>query len=231
MTKRYILFDLDGTITDSSEGITKSVQHALKKLGIEENDQAMLRRFIGPPLDESFEKFYGFDKEKALKAVDYYRERYSDKGIYENVLFDGIADMLEGLKSDGYIIALATCKPEIYVPIVPRILEYFDVDKYFDVAVGSELEGGERRHKNQVIDEVFVRLAAAGLADAGNLSETKSQSIMIGDRKDDILGAKASGIDSMGVRYGFAEEQELEIAGADYIVETVEDIRGKLKTL
>ena len=224
MTKRYILFDLDGTITDSSEGITKSVQHALKKLGIEENDQAMLRRFIGPPLDESFEKFYGFDKEKALKAVDYYRERYSDKGIYENVLFDGIADMLEGLKSDGYIIALATCKPEIYVP---RILEYFNVD----VAVGSELEGGERRHKNQVIDEVFVRLAAAGLADTGSLSETKSQSIMIGDRKDDILGAKASGIDSMGVRYGFAEEQELEIAGADYIVETVEDIRGKLKTL
>ena len=228
MTKRYILFDLDGTITDSSEGITKSVQHALKKLGIEENDQAMLRRFIGPPLDESFEKFYGFDKEKALKAVDYYRERYSDKGIYENVLFDGIADMLEGLKSDGYIIALATCKPEIYVPI---ILEYFNVDKYFDVAVGSELEGGERRHKNQVIDEVFVRLAAAGLADTGSLSETKSQSIMIGDRKDDILGAKASGIDSMGVRYGFAEEQELEIAGADYIVETVEDIMGKLKTL
>ena len=228
MTKRYILFDLDGTITDSSEGITKSVQHALKKLGIEENDQAMLRRFIGPPLDESFEKFYGFDKEKALKAVDYYRERYSDKGIYEYVLFDGIADMLEGLKSDGYIVALATCKPEIYVP---RILEYFNVDKYFDVAVGSELEGGERRHKNQVIDEVFVRLAAAGLADTGNLSETKSQSIMIGDRKDDILGAKASGIDSIGVRYGFAEEQELEIAGADYIVETVEDIRGKLKTL
>ena len=99
------------------------------------------------------------------------------------------------------------------------------------LAVGSELEGGERRHKNQVIDEVFVRLAAAGLADAGNLSETKSQSIMIGDRKDDILGSKASGIDSMGVRYGFAEEQELEMAGADYIVETVEDIRKKLKTL
>ena len=151
----------------------------------------------------------------ALKAVDYYRERYSDKGIYENVLFDGIEDMLAGLKNDGYVVALATCKPEIYVP---RILEYFNVDKYFDVAVGSELEGGERRHKNQVIDEVFVRLAAAGLADAGNLSETKSQSIMIGDRKDDILGAKASGIDSMGVRYGFAEEQELEIAGKELIV-------------
>ena len=116
MTKKYILFDLDGTITDSSEGITKSVQHALKKLGVEENDQAMLRRFIGPPLDESFEKFYGLDKETALKAVDYYRERYSDKGIYENVLFDGIEDMLAGLKNDGYVVALATCKPDIYVP-------------------------------------------------------------------------------------------------------------------
>lgn len=228
MTKKYILFDLDGTLTDSSEGITKSVQHALNKLGIEENDQAMLRRFIGPPLDESFEKFYGLDKETALKAVDYYRERYSDKGIYENVLFDGIDTLLAALKEDGYIVALATCKPEIYVP---RILEYFNVGRYFDVAVGSELEGGERRHKNQVIDEVFVRLSKAGLLENDDITTAKSKAIMIGDRKDDILGAKASGIESMGVRYGFAEEQELEIAGADYIVETVEDIREKLKTL
>ncbi|MDO5339148.1 MAG: HAD hydrolase-like protein [Eubacteriales bacterium] len=228
MTKKYILFDLDGTLTDSSEGITKSVQHALNKLGIKENDQAMLRRFIGPPLDESFEKFYGLDKETALKAVDYYRERYSDKGIYENVLFDGIDALLAALKEDGYIVALATCKPEIYVP---RILEYFNVGRYFDVAVGSELEGGERRHKNQVIDEVFVRLSKAGLLENDDITTAKSKAIMIGDRKDDILGAKASGIESMGVRYGFAEEQELEIAGADYIVETVEDIRKKLKTL
>ena len=228
MRKKYILFDLDGTLTDSSEGITKSVQYALDKLGITENDEAVLKRYIGPPLDESFAKFHGLSREDALKAVNYYRERYKDTGIYENRLFDGIKELLSSLKKEGYITALATCKPEIYVP---RILEYFNVDKYFDVAVGSELEGGERRHKNQVIDEVFVRLAAAGLADTGSLSETKSQSIMIGDRKDDILGAKASGIDSMGVRYGFAEEQELEIAGADYIVETVEDIRGKLKTL
>ena len=228
MTKKYILFDLDGTLTDSSEGITKCVQHASNRLGIKENDQAMLRRFIGPPLDESFEKFYGFDKETALKAVDYYRERYSDTGIYENVLFDGIDKLLADLKNDGYIVALATCKPEIYVP---RILKHFNIDGYFDVAVGSELEGGERRHKNQVINEVFVRLSEAGLTGDDDITMVKSKAIMIGDRKDDILGAKASGIDSMGVRYGFAEEQELEIAGADYIVETVEDIRGKLKTL
>ena len=114
---------------------------------------------------------------------------------------------------------------------VPRILKHFNIDGYFDVAVGSELEGGERRHKNQVINEVFVRLSEAGLTGDDDITMAKSKAIMIGDRKDDILGAKASGIDSMGVRYGFAEEQELEIAGADYIVETVEDIRGKLKTL
>ena len=221
MTKRYILFDLDGTITDSSEGITKSVQHALKKLGIEENDQAMLRRFIGPPLDESFEKFYGFDKEKALKAVDYYRERYSDKGIYENVLFDGIADMFEGLKSDGYIIALATCKPEIYVP---TILKHFDIEQYFDVAVGSELEGGKRRHKDDVIEEVLKQIMKKMDISESDIVSVKADSIMIGDRKDDVLGAKEAGIESVGLRYGFAEKDELENAGADYILEKVEDI-------
>ena len=221
MTKIYILFDLDGTITDSSEGITKSVQHALGKLGIEENDQAMLRRFIGPPLDESFEKFYGFDKEKALKAVDYYRERYSDKGIYENVLFDGIADMLEGLKSDGYIIALATCKPEIYVP---TILKHFDIEQYFDVAVGSELEGGKRRHKDDVIEEVLKQIMKKMDISESDIVSVKADSIMIGDRKDDVIGAKEAGIESVGLRYGFAEKDELENAGADYILEKVEDI-------
>jgi len=227
MTKEYVLFDLDGTLTDSSEGITRSVQYALDKLGITENDQAMLRRFIGPPLDESFEQFYGLDKETALKAVNYYRERYNDTGIYENVLFDGIDALLAGLKEDGYIVALATCKPEIYVP---RILDYFNITGYFDVAVGSELEGGKRRHKNQVIDEVFVRLQKNGHS-GQNLLGMKEKAIMIGDRKDDILGAKASGIQSMGVRYGFAEENELEKAGADYIVNNVQDIADKLKTI
>lgn len=227
MTKEYILFDLDGTLTDSSKGITRSVQYALDKLGITENEQAMLRRFIGPPLDESFEQFYGLDKETALKAVNYYRERYNDIGIYENVLFDGIDVLLAGLKEEGYIVALATCKPEIYVP---RILDYFNITRYFDVAVGSELEGGKRRHKNQVIDEVFARLQANGQS-GQDLFKMKEKAIMIGDRKDDILGAKASGIQSMGVRYGFAEENELERAGADYIVDNVQDISDKLRTI
>ena len=141
MRKKYILLDLDGTITDSGEGITKSVQYALEKMGIEENDMAVLKKYIGPPLNESFTRFHGMDDEDSLKAVAYYRERYAVKGIYENRLFDGITDFLSGLKKEGYVVALATCKPEIYVP---TILKHFDIEQYFDVAVGSELEGKKK---------------------------------------------------------------------------------------
>lgn len=222
MSKKYILFDLDGTITDSSEGITKSVKFALEKIGIKEESQAALRRFIGPPLDESFERFYGLSKEDALKAVSLYRERYNDIGIFENYLFDGVTDCLKELKENGFVVALATCKPEIYVP---RIFKHFDIEKYFDIAVGSELEGGKRRHKNDVIDEVLRQICVKYGIDESDINEVKADAIMVGDRKDDILGAKLSGIESVGVRYGFAEENELEDAGADYIVDELKDLK------
>ena len=205
MRKKYILLDLDGTLTDSSEGITKSVQYALEKMGITENDMAVLKRYIGPP----------------LKAVAYYRERYADTGLYENKLFDGIKEFLAGLKKEGYIVALATCKPEIYVP---TILKHFDIEEYFDVAVGSELEGGKRRHKDDVIEEVISQIIKLKDIPATDIYDVKADAIMIGDRKDDVLGAKDAGIESIGLRYGFAEADELENAGADYILENVEDI-------
>lgn len=220
MNKKYILFDLDGTITDSSEGITKSVAYALDNMGCE-YDFESLRRFIGPPLDESFRMFYGMSQENALKAVAFYRERYGTTGIYENRLFEGMSDVLESLHKHGLTVALATCKPEIYVP---TILEHFKIDKYFDVAVGSELEGGKRRHKNEVIEEVFNRIIDKYGYSRDELNELKADAIMVGDRKDDILGAKLAGIESLGVRYGFAEPDELENAGADYIVECVNNI-------
>jgi len=225
MRKKYVLFDLDGTITDSCEGITKSVQYALEKMGIEETNPANLNRFIGPPLDESFMGFYGMSKEDALKAVSYYRERYAVKGIYENEVFPGIEDMLKQLKEYGFIIALATCKPEIYVP---SILNYFDLAQYFTFAVGSELEGGKRRHKDEVIDEVVNQIIEKYNLSGADYSTVKNNCILIGDRKDDVNGAKKAGIDSMGVKYGFAEPGELEEAGPTLMVDSVEDI---VKTL
>lgn len=221
MRKKYILLDLDGTLTDSSEGITKSVQYALEKMGITENDMAVLKRYIGPPLNESFTRFHGLSDEDSLKAVAYYRERYADTGLYENKLFDGIKEFLAGLKKEGYIVALATCKPEIYVP---TILKHFDIKQYFDVAVGSELEGGKRRHKDDVIEEVISQIIKLKDIPATDIYDVKADAIMIGDRKDDVLGAKDAGIESIGLRYGFAEADELENAGADYILENVEDI-------
>ena len=221
MRKKYILLDLDGTITDSGEGITKSVQYALEKLGIEERDMAVLKRYIGPPLNESFVRFHGMNEQDSLKAVAYYRERYAVKGIYENKLFEGITEVLSGLKKEGYIVALATCKPEIYVP---TILKHFDIEQYFDVAVGSELEGGKRRHKDDVIEEVLRQIMKKLDINESDIVSVKADSIMIGDRKDDVLGAKDAGIESIGLRYGFAEKDELENAGADYILENASDI-------
>ena len=221
MRKKYILFDLDGTLTDTAEGITKSVQYALEAQGIKEENLDNLTCYIGPPLDESFQKFHGMTKEQAWEAVEKYRERYKDTGIYETSVIDGMIFVLETLKAAGKTLALATCKPEIYVP---TILKHFDIEQYFDVAVGSELEGGKRRHKDDVIEEVISQIIKLKDIPATDIYDVKADAIMIGDRKDDVLGAKDAGIESIGLRYGFAEADELENAGADYILENVEDI-------
>lgn len=228
MSKKYILFDLDGTVIDSREGIMASLKHALLKMGIEENDYDTLKKYIGPPLDESFMNFHGFNHEDALKAVSAYRERYNEKGVYESKLFPRLPELLKALKDKGYTVALATCKPEIYIPV---IFKHFDLYQYFDYEVGSELEGGVRRHKNQVIEEVFARIIEREGLSKEDIPSLKSRAIMVGDRKDDILGAKKAGIESIGVRYGFAEPMELEEAGADYIVDGVMDILTQIEAL
>ena len=176
MKKRYVLFDLDGTITDSSKGITNCVKYALDKIGIAEDDPVKLNRFIGPPLDESFMNFYNLSKEDALKAVSFYRERYAEKGIYENYIFDGIKEMLQKLNEFGFIVSLATCKPEIYVS---RILDFFEISEFFTFAVGSELEGGKRRHKDDVINEVFNQIANKYYSGSDSLDEIKKSSIIL----------------------------------------------------
>ena len=199
----YILFDLDGTITDSGEGITKSVQYALKYFDILVNNLEDLRKFIGPPLKESFKEYYKFDEEKANIALKKYREYYADKGIYENDLYDGIIEVLDKLKENEKTIILATSKPEVYAK---QILEYFKIDKYFTFVAGSDFE--ETRVKKG--DVIKYAIKGAKIPDL-------SKVIMIGDREHDIIGAKENNIKSIGVLYGFGDVIELTQARAEYM--------------
>lgn len=208
-----ILFDLDGTLTDPKEGITKCVQYALQSIGIEADNLDELECFIGPPLMEQFMKCYGFNDEQGKLAVEKYRERFSVTGLYENKVYPGIKELLEELKKKGKILALASSKPTVFCK---RILEHFEIIQYFQVIVGSELDG-RRTDKGQVIEEALKQL--------GTKEKEKNQIIMVGDRKHDILGGKKNGLTTVGLKLGYANEGELEEAGADYIVEDVSQLQ------
>ena len=203
-------FDLDGTLTDSSLGITNSVIYALKKYGIEETDRTKLYPFIGPPLTVSFERYHGFSKEQSIEAVGYYREYYREKGLFENRVYDGLVPVLEELKRRGRTLVVATSKPE---PFARKIIEHFGLNSYFDYVAGMEMDGGRGTK------EAVIRYAL----DACRITD-KSKVLMIGDREHDVIGAKAAGIDCLGILYGFGSREELLEAGADYIEETAEGI-------
>lgn len=209
---RYILFDLDGTLTDPKEGITKCVQYALKYFGIEADTEDLVD-FIGPPLLESFQEYYHLDDEQGHMALKKYRERFNDIGIFENGVYPGIHELLAALKKQGRYIALATSKPEVYAR---RILERYELMPYFDVVVGSEMNG-RRTDKGEVITEALRQLQIS--------DEQKPEVLMIGDRLHDMVGAGKNQIDKLGVYYGYAHEGELEEAGADYVVDTVEKLK------
>lgn len=219
----YILFDLDGTLTDPKLGITGCVQYALRKLGMEVPDADALEPFIGPPLLDSFREFCGLDEETAAQAVRYYRERYAVDGLFENEAYPGIVQMLVRLQQAGCHLAVASSKPEVFVK---KILEHFGMLSCFEVIVGSELDGSRVR-KEEVLEEALRRL----LGESASLDENSAQAVdvvMVGDRKFDVQGAKAYGIASVGVAYGYAAEGELEEAGADRIVETVQELEEAL---
>lgn len=209
---RCILFDLDGTLTESGTGIMRSVQYALEKFGIREEDPEKLRRFIGPPLDDSFRIFYGLSEEDAVRAREYYRERYWKKGIYENRPYPGIPEMLAALKEDGRRVALATSKPQV---MAEEVLRHYGLMPYFDVLVGAGLKG-EHQSKPEV-----VSIALSGL---GVNEKTKKGAVMVGDRSYDIEGARARRIDSVGAEYGYGESGELERAGATHIAHSVREL-------
>lgn len=210
----YLLFDLDGTLTNSKEGITKCVQYALRAFGIDEPDLDKLVPFIGPPLRQSFIEFYGFSEEEAIKAVDIYRERFSTVGLFENFPYPGITAMLQQLQAQGRVMAVASSKPTVFVK---QILEKFELAQYFTVIEGSNMDGS-RVDKKEVIAEVLQQL---GNPPAGQL-------LMIGDRKFDVIGAREMGFACVGVRFGFAAPGELEDSGAVYVAETVQALQQYL---
>ena len=179
---KVILFDLDGTLTESGEGITKSVQYALERIGKPEPDLERLKVFVGPPLMEMFMKYAQIDEETAKRAVEIYRERYSVTGIFENAVYPGIEDMLAQLKKKGYVLAVASSKPEVYVR---RILDYFGLTPYFTEIGGSEMDG-RKTNKTEVIEDVLHRL---------HMEDHRDQVIMVGDREHDVLGARKCGIE------------------------------------
>ena len=205
-----ILFDLDGTLTDPGIGITNSVAYALKKHGIEVTDRTKLYPFIGPPLLDSFQRFYGFSEEQSEQAVADYREYFREKGLFENEVYSGVEELLQRLKESGKRLIIATSKPEEFAV---KILKHFGLASYFDYIVGATMDSS-RSKKGDVI---AYALEVCGITD-------KADVVMVGDREHDVLGAKENGLDSVGVLYGYGSREELEKAGATCVAETVEDI-------
>lgn len=206
----YILFDLDGTLSDSAKGITKGAYIALQHFGVEVKDYSELYRFIGPPLISSFMEFYGFNRDRAAEAVRVYREYYGKTGLFENELYPGIEKLLKNLKEKGKHLLVATSKPESYSV---TILKHFGIDSYFEFIGGAAMDGSIGT-KEEVIAYTLKNSNVTDL----------SKAVMIGDRKQDVEGARANGIDCIGVLYGYGGEKELRDAGADYIAGTVDEI-------
>ena len=215
MKYSYLLLDLDGTVTDSMTGITRSVQYALKHFGIEIKELSLLQPFIGPPLKDSFKEFYHFTEEQATLATSKYHEYFSSKGIFENAVYAGIKDFLQKQKKENKQILLATSKPEI---LAKQILDHFELSFYFDFIGGATFDDS-RSSKKDVINYVLENC---------QLKNKLDKCIMIGDRKHDIEGAKANHISSAGILYGYGSKEELIQAKADYIVKDLKELQTVL---
>lgn len=219
--KTHLLFDLDGTLTDPKEGITKSVRYALNHYGIQVEDLDSLCPFIGPPLTDSFMRYYGFSKKQAWEAVLVYREYFGSQGWYENKEYPGIREMLRALKAAGKTLMVATSKPEEFAV---KVLVHFGLAEYFDLIGGADMEESRSR-KGDVIRYV---LESSGL---GTGKDSVARILMVGDREYDVLGAREVGMDCVGVLYGYGSRQELLDCQAAHVVETVEELEHFLLTL
>lgn len=215
---KYILFDLDGTLTDSGLGIINSVKYALKHFNIEAESDEELRKFVGPPLRESYMKLYNFTESQADEGLKVFREYFEKQGMFENAVYEHIEAVLKELKRSGKVLIIATSKPEVYSI---KILKHFNLDKYFNIIAGSDFE--ETRVKKADI----IKYALGQLKEADK-DFSKNDCVMIGDREHDIIGAKENGIKSIGVLYGYGDVIELTQARADYIAKEPKDLLNLL---
>ena len=202
-----VLFDMDGTLTDSQEGIVKSVSYALERLGRELPPRDTLTAFIGPPLHESFSAICGMDEPETERAVCEFRDYFARRGWAENVPYEGMAEFLAALHAAGLRLIVATSKPESFAR---KILEHFALERYLDLICGSHPEDRASADKASVVRTALTRAGVTGRA------------VMVGDREHDVIGAHLAGLDVIGVLYGYGSREELTAAGADQIAETPE---------
>ncbi len=214
---KYVLFDLDGTLTDPGPGITNCVAYALNTFGIYPQSREELYPYIGPPLTYSFRAFHGLTEEQAEQALLYYRERFSQKGLFENEVYAGIPALLQDLKDRGVTLLVATSKPEEFTV---RILEYFDLMKYFSFV------GGNTLNEDRPTKEAVIAYVQENFPDI-----TRENAIMVGDRKYDVLGAHQQDLPAIGVLYGYGDREELTKAGADYMVSDIAELEKILEKL
>ena len=211
----HLLFDLDGTLTESGPGIMNSARYALARYGIKDVPDSTLLKFIGPPLMDSFQELFGFSPEKAREAMKIYREYFSEKGLFENSVYDGIRESLTSLKAGGKHLYVATSKPQIFTD---RILEKFDLTHFFDFIGGADVEE-TRSEKAQIIKYVIDQ---AGLEE----ERQNGKILMIGDRKHDIIGAHKNNLQCCAVLWGYGNMEEFKEYKADYVIEKPEELLG-----
>ena len=215
MAWNTILFDLDGTLTDPAEGITKAVEAALNHYGITVADRSALHKFIGPPLDESFPEFYGFDAARTAEATEVFRAYFDRQGWRENIPYPGVEDMLRDLRAAGKRLLVATSKPEVFAL---RIMEHFGLARYFDHICGAPMDNQEGAKKAAVIRDALRRSGVEDLSTA----------VMVGDRRHDIAGARQAGLEAVGVLWGYGDLQELEASHPVHIVESFDGLKKVL---
>lgn len=208
-----LLLDLDGTLTDSAPGITASVRHAIGGMGLALPEGLDLRVFVGPPLHASFMKYLSLDDEGATRAVGFYREYYREKGIFDNSVYPGVAESLAELKRRGKTILLATSKPQNYAG---EILAHFSLAGFFDAVHGTAMDASKSTKAD------VIRAALAGLTAKTPEGDARARCLMVGDRKEDIVGARECGIASCGALWGYGSREEL--AGANYVISGIKEL-------